>query len=170
MPPPDSATERTRLSWRRTSLVATVVAILLVRLALHQGTGVGVVGIAALCWVGLLVVIQRRVNTLSRTGREGPAGRESPADRENPAGRESPADRGSPADCGSPAGPESAAGRGSPAGPESPADSDSPAGRESAAGSESAAGRERRPAGRAVVLTAAACVAFGVLGVVLVVA
>ncbi|WP_117209304.1 DUF202 domain-containing protein [Allorhizocola rhizosphaerae] len=71
MPPPDSAHERTRLSWRRTSLVATVVAILLVRLALHEGRGVGVIGVAALCWVGLLVVVQRRVNALT-----GPVGRE----------------------------------------------------------------------------------------------
>ncbi len=64
--PPDSATERTRLSWRRTSLLATVVAVLLVRLAMHEGKGIGAVGVAALCWVGLLVVIQRRVNALDR--------------------------------------------------------------------------------------------------------
>jgi hypothetical protein len=91
MPPPDSPTERTRLSWRRTSLVATVVAILLLRLALREGQGIGVLGVAALCWVALIVIVQRRVNSLAR------------------------------------------------------------------------------PAGRAIVLTAAACVAFGVLGVVLVV-
>ena len=96
MPPADSATERTRLSWRRTSLLATVVAILLGRLALQRGEGVGAVGAAALCWVGLLVVVQRRVNALTR------------------------------------------------------------------------AGRARSPVGWAVALTAAACVTFGVLGVVLV--
>lgn len=58
--------ERTRLSWRRTSLVATVVAILLGRMAAQEGKGIGVAALAALCWVALLVLIQRRVHTLAR--------------------------------------------------------------------------------------------------------
>ena len=68
MPPPDSSRERTRLSWRRTTLVATVVAILLARLALRDREGIGVLGIAALCWVGLLVVVQRRVAGVGQDG------------------------------------------------------------------------------------------------------
>lgn len=56
--------ERTRLAWRRTSLVATVVAVLLVRSGLQHKNAV-ITAIAALCWVVLLAAIQRRVHALA---------------------------------------------------------------------------------------------------------
>jgi hypothetical protein len=64
----DSAPDRTRLSWRRTTLSATVVAALIVRLALERDNLV-VIALAALCWVLLLAVIQRRINGLRAPGR-----------------------------------------------------------------------------------------------------
>lgn len=65
--PPDSAKERTRLSWRRTTLSATVVAALIVRLALER-RNLAVIALAALCWVFLLTVIQRRIVALKVPG------------------------------------------------------------------------------------------------------
>ena len=72
MPPPDTggSAERTRLAWRRTSLSATVAAILLLRLALnhpHPGLAIAVSALAALSWVTLLVLSQRRVRALPAT-------------------------------------------------------------------------------------------------------
>ena len=64
------ASERTRLSWRRTSLTATVAAILLLRLALqHQNRSVAIAvsAIAALGWVVLIVLVQRRLRALPAT-------------------------------------------------------------------------------------------------------
>ncbi|MEI7029593.1 DUF202 domain-containing protein [Streptomyces pratensis] len=56
--------ERTRLAWRRTTLSATVVALLAVRQALHGGaapTALVAVALSALAWLGLLRVAHRRV-------------------------------------------------------------------------------------------------------------
>ncbi|CAM5565955.1 hypothetical protein SSPIM334S_00509 [Streptomyces spiroverticillatus] len=61
--------ERTRLAWRRTTLSATVVAVLAVKQAVHDGvTGVGLLGAAlgALVWVGFLVVAHGRLRELDR--------------------------------------------------------------------------------------------------------
>jgi hypothetical protein len=49
-------------------LSATVVAALIMRLAL-QGNNVAVTALAGLCWVLLLVVIQRRIIGLKAPGR-----------------------------------------------------------------------------------------------------
>jgi uncharacterized membrane protein YidH (DUF202 family) len=70
MPVPNDrggAPERTRLSWRRTSLTLTVAAILLLRLALqhhNRALAITVSALAALTWVVLLVLVQRRVHAL----------------------------------------------------------------------------------------------------------
>jgi uncharacterized membrane protein YidH (DUF202 family) len=64
---PGGAPERTRLSWRRTSLTATVSAILLVRFALqhhNRAVAITVSALTALLWVTLIVLIQRRVHDL----------------------------------------------------------------------------------------------------------
>lgn len=56
--------ERTRLAWRRTTLSATVVALLAVRQALHGGVtpaALIAVALSALAWLGLLVVAHRRM-------------------------------------------------------------------------------------------------------------
>lgn len=61
------APERTRLSWRRTSLTATAAAILLLRLALqhhNRALAITVSALTALCWVTLVILVQRRVRTL----------------------------------------------------------------------------------------------------------
>jgi hypothetical protein len=55
--------ERTRLSWRRTTLSATAVTLLLIRLAILQRHW-AVAAIAALLWVALLAFIQRRIQVL----------------------------------------------------------------------------------------------------------
>ena len=60
--------ERTRLAWRRTTLASTVVALLAVRQALHDGTtGAGVLAVALslLAWLGFLVVAHRSVTGMS---------------------------------------------------------------------------------------------------------
>lgn len=60
--------ERTRLAWRRTTLSCTVVAVLAVKLAVHDGvTAVGLTGLAlsALVWIGFLAVAHRRIRSLS---------------------------------------------------------------------------------------------------------
>ncbi|KQX47818.1 MULTISPECIES: DUF202 domain-containing protein [unclassified Streptomyces] len=66
--------ERTRLAWRRTTLSCTVVAVLAVKLAVHDEiTAVGVTGLAlsALVWIGFLAVAHRRIRSLS-AARPGP--------------------------------------------------------------------------------------------------
>ncbi|MEV0172504.1 DUF202 domain-containing protein [Streptomyces sp. NPDC050803] len=64
--------ERTRLAWRRTTLAATVAAVLAMKSALqHEISAAGVV-VSALClvlWLGFLSVAQRRVLALSATAR-----------------------------------------------------------------------------------------------------
>jgi hypothetical protein len=70
--PPDSAPERTRLSWRRTTLSGTAVLILLVRLALlhdNRALALSTTALGALCWVTLLVGVPRRIHALARPGR-----------------------------------------------------------------------------------------------------
>ncbi|MEU3716263.1 DUF202 domain-containing protein [Streptomyces californicus] len=59
--------ERTRLAWRRTTLSATVVALLAVRQALHSGATPGAlvaVALSTLAWLGFLLVAHRRVVAL----------------------------------------------------------------------------------------------------------
>ncbi|MFB8021820.1 DUF202 domain-containing protein [Streptomyces rubiginosohelvolus] len=59
--------ERTRLAWRRTTLTATVVALLAGRQALHSGANPAAlvaVALSALAWLGFLLVAHRRVSVL----------------------------------------------------------------------------------------------------------
>ncbi|MCI4040821.1 MULTISPECIES: DUF202 domain-containing protein [unclassified Streptomyces] len=56
--------ERTRLAWRRTTLSATVVAVLAGRQALHSGAtpaALLAVSLSALAWLGFLLVAHRRM-------------------------------------------------------------------------------------------------------------
>ncbi|MEW1613200.1 MULTISPECIES: DUF202 domain-containing protein [unclassified Streptomyces] len=56
--------ERTRLAWRRTTLSATVVALLAGRQALHSGAtpaALVAVALSVPAWLGLLAVAHRRV-------------------------------------------------------------------------------------------------------------
>ncbi|MFB7590629.1 DUF202 domain-containing protein [Streptomyces sp. NPDC056169] len=61
--------ERTRLAWRRTTLSWTVVAVLAVKLALHDDTtttrGLAALALSALVWIGFLAVAHRRIHSLS---------------------------------------------------------------------------------------------------------
>jgi hypothetical protein len=57
--------ERTRLSWRRTTLAGTAAAVLLARLAL-AGSALVVIALAALLWVAFLVLVQRRISELGQ--------------------------------------------------------------------------------------------------------
>ncbi|MEV7321047.1 DUF202 domain-containing protein [Streptomyces sp. NPDC093970] len=64
--------ERTRLAWRRTTLSATVAAVLAAKTALHGGTSAaGVLACAACCalWLGFLLVANHRIRTLAATDR-----------------------------------------------------------------------------------------------------
>ncbi|MFJ8867714.1 DUF202 domain-containing protein [Streptomyces sp. NPDC102473] len=57
--------ERTRLAWRRTTLSCTVVTLLALRQALHQGataTSGLAVALSLLAWLGFLAVAHRRVS------------------------------------------------------------------------------------------------------------
>jgi len=66
--PPGTQPERTRLSWRRTVLAATVVTLLVARLS------VPALALAVLDWLAVLVLAQRRISALS-AGRTGVANR-----------------------------------------------------------------------------------------------
>ncbi|MEV5886461.1 DUF202 domain-containing protein [Streptomyces sp. NPDC052020] len=60
--------ERTHLAWRRTTLSATVAAVLAVRTALHTGASpAGAVAAAACCvlWLTFLTLAHRRIRTLA---------------------------------------------------------------------------------------------------------
>ncbi|MER7488212.1 DUF202 domain-containing protein [Streptomyces sp. NPDC126497] len=66
--------ERTRLAWRRTTLSATVAAVLAVRTALAGGvSGAGVVACAlcCACWLGFLRIAHRRIRGLAATSAPG---------------------------------------------------------------------------------------------------
>jgi uncharacterized membrane protein YidH (DUF202 family) len=59
--------ERTRLAWRRTTLSATVTAVLAVRTVLHEGanaTGAAAAVGCGVVWLGLLLVAHRRLRAL----------------------------------------------------------------------------------------------------------
>ncbi|MFJ4471428.1 DUF202 domain-containing protein [Streptomyces sp. NPDC089424] len=63
--------ERTRLAWRRTTLSATVAAVLAGRSALHEGPSASRVIVCALCcalWLGLLLIAHVRIRTLTASG------------------------------------------------------------------------------------------------------
>jgi Domain of unknown function (DUF202) len=67
--PPGLQAERTRLSWRRTTLAATAVALLAVTAGLmDRPTPVGLAAAAllALAWLAILIVAQRRIDALGR--------------------------------------------------------------------------------------------------------
>jgi uncharacterized membrane protein YidH (DUF202 family) len=60
--------ERTRLAWRRTTLSATVAAVLAVKTALHGGASATGVTVCALCcalFLGFLAVAHRRIRALA---------------------------------------------------------------------------------------------------------
>ncbi|WP_105975350.1 DUF202 domain-containing protein [Streptomyces geranii] len=60
--------ERTRLAWRRTTLSATVVAVLAGKSALHGGpspTGVVVCALYGALWLTFLAVAHGRIRTLT---------------------------------------------------------------------------------------------------------
>lgn len=60
--------ERTRLAWRRTTLSATVAAVLAVKTALAGGVSVAGVVACALCcgcWLGFLWIAHRRIGGLA---------------------------------------------------------------------------------------------------------
>ncbi|MEU7412157.1 DUF202 domain-containing protein [Streptomyces sp. NPDC042638] len=63
--------ERTRLAWRRTTLSATVAAVLALRTALHGGlpaTGIIVCAVCCVLWLGFLQVAHRRIRALAAGG------------------------------------------------------------------------------------------------------
>jgi uncharacterized membrane protein YidH (DUF202 family) len=71
------AVERTRLSWRRTSLTATGVLVIgFFRLLLPHPSGSAVAGVVllALAWLGLVIGAQRRISALMSAA-PGTAGR-----------------------------------------------------------------------------------------------
>ncbi|MEU8956828.1 DUF202 domain-containing protein [Streptomyces sp. NPDC048518] len=60
--------ERTRLAWRRTTLSATVAAVLAARAVLHSGAtapGVLACAVCLLLWLGFLTVAHRRMVALT---------------------------------------------------------------------------------------------------------
>lgn len=63
--------ERTRLAWRRTTLAATVVAVLAGKAGLAGGASAGVLAAGAVCcagWAGVLVVAHGRIRGLAAGG------------------------------------------------------------------------------------------------------
>ncbi|MFF5252152.1 DUF202 domain-containing protein [Streptomyces leeuwenhoekii] len=63
--------ERTHLAWRRTTLSATVAAVLAVRAALHTGASPAAVAAAAVCcvlWAAFLALAHRRIRVLASAG------------------------------------------------------------------------------------------------------
>jgi hypothetical protein len=60
--------ERTRLAWRRTTLAATVVALLVLGRQLTGGAGTlaqVAAALATLCWLAVLAVAHRRIRELA---------------------------------------------------------------------------------------------------------
>lgn len=69
--PPGAATERTQLSWRRTALSGTAVALLSARLAFRGGFALSHLvlgGLVLLPLVGLLLVTRRRLGSVGESG------------------------------------------------------------------------------------------------------
>ncbi|MBL1107649.1 DUF202 domain-containing protein [Streptomyces sp. 5-8] len=63
--------ERTRLAWRRTTLSASVAAVLAVKTALHGGlSAAGIIACALCCglWLGFLRVAHHRIRALAAGG------------------------------------------------------------------------------------------------------
>jgi hypothetical protein len=63
-PPPGSYAERTRLAWRRTVLVAGVVALLLVRITVDRGAA-WLAPAAVVAWLIAAVTAELRTRTLA---------------------------------------------------------------------------------------------------------
>ncbi|MBX9395801.1 DUF202 domain-containing protein [Streptomyces sp. TRM72054] len=64
--------ERTHLAWRRTTLSATVAAVLAARTTLHGGLSAPRIIACALCcvlWLGFLLVAHRRIRMLAASDR-----------------------------------------------------------------------------------------------------
>jgi uncharacterized membrane protein YidH (DUF202 family) len=62
-----ASAERTRLAWRRTTLAATVATLLTVRLAVRVPDDpwhITAIVLAALLWLGQLVLTQRRIRAM----------------------------------------------------------------------------------------------------------
>ncbi|MFD5258239.1 DUF202 domain-containing protein [Streptomyces bobili] len=62
--------ERTRLAWRRTTLSATVAAVLGMKAALHGGASASAIAACAACaglWLGFLVLAHHRIRVLAST-------------------------------------------------------------------------------------------------------
>jgi hypothetical protein len=69
--PASTATERTRLAWRRTGLAGTAVTLLTARLAIRDGLSpsrLALGGLSLLAWVGILLLGRYRLGTVGRSG------------------------------------------------------------------------------------------------------
>jgi hypothetical protein len=69
--PRGTAPERTRLAWRRTALAGTAVTLLVARLAIRDGLRplpLTVGGLAALSWIGLLLLGRYRLGSAGASG------------------------------------------------------------------------------------------------------
>ncbi|MGI5244821.1 DUF202 domain-containing protein [Dactylosporangium sp. CA-139066] len=76
-PPPGAQLERTQLSWRRTLISVTVVALLLARLAAVHLTGApaaAALAAVALIWAAVVWLVRRRLTSVTT-----PVGRSLPA-------------------------------------------------------------------------------------------
>lgn len=63
-----ASAERTRLAWRRTDLAATIVVLLIARLAVHDRlTALSTTGltVSVLVWIALLWLTQRRIRSMA---------------------------------------------------------------------------------------------------------
>jgi hypothetical protein len=58
--------ERTRLSWRRTTLAATITALLAIRVALADPARAPLIGLVVLGWLATLWLAHGRITTLGR--------------------------------------------------------------------------------------------------------
>jgi hypothetical protein len=68
VPPESASAERTRLSWRRTTLAATVTALLTARLAFRDGwnpLAVMATAAAMVGWLGQLWLTHRRIQAMA---------------------------------------------------------------------------------------------------------
>ena len=66
--PGDTQAERTRLSWRRTTLSATLSVLLIGRLAVHDNVsplGALAIALALICWLAFMWLTHRRITAMS---------------------------------------------------------------------------------------------------------
>jgi uncharacterized membrane protein YidH (DUF202 family) len=65
-----AAIERTRLAWRRTMLVFSIVEVVLIVTIAHRGVTplrALALGVGLVVWLGCLLITQRRIRTMDRT-------------------------------------------------------------------------------------------------------